>query len=268
MKRMLIPGTLALLPLLLAAWQGQNKTTALPAFDVASVKPNLSGTGGFSMGTSHGRLTATNVPVRMLILKGFHAKEFQVSGGPGWLGTERYDIVAKTENPGINDDDLWLLLQPLLTERFKLRFHRETKQLPVYSLVVAKSAAKLKTHADAPDGKDEPTVSGRFSGGKASLTASKTSMPKLADMLGDHMDRTVVDNTRLRGNYDFKLEWSQDHPGEPIGASVLGSVEESLGLSGPTIFTALEEQLGLKLESAKGAVEVIMIDGAEKAAGN
>src|SRR5580692_8522282 len=89
-----------------------------PAFDAASVKPNTSGTGGFGMGTSHGRLTATNVPVRMLILKGFHAKEFQVTGGPGWLGTERYDVVAKTENARISDDDLWLLLQPLLEERF------------------------------------------------------------------------------------------------------------------------------------------------------
>src|SRR5579863_7711314 len=89
-----------------------------PAFDVASVKPNTSGTGNFSMGTSHGRLTATNVSVRTLILKGF-----QVTGGPGWLGTERYDVVAKTENTSVSDDDLWLLLQPLLAERFKLRFH-------------------------------------------------------------------------------------------------------------------------------------------------
>jgi uncharacterized protein (TIGR03435 family) len=268
MKRRLIPGALALVPLALAAWQWQNKTTPSRAFDVASVKPNLSGSGGFSMGTSHGRLTATNVPVRMLVLKAFHAKEFQVSGEPGWFGAERYDIVAKTENAGISDDDLWLLLEPLLVERFKLRFHREMKQLPVYSLVVAKGGQKFKAHVDAPDVKDEPTVSGRQNGSKASLNASKTSMPKLADLLGDHMDRTVIDNTRLRGNYDFKLEWAQDHPGEPIGPSVLGSLEEGLGLSGPTIFTALEEQLGLKLESAKGPVEVIVIDGAEKAGGN
>src|SRR5580698_4774058 len=89
MKRRLIPGALALVPLALAAWQGQNKTTPPRAFDVASVKSNLSGNGNFSMGTSHGRLTATNVPVRMLVLKAFHAKEFQISGEPGWFGTER-----------------------------------------------------------------------------------------------------------------------------------------------------------------------------------
>ena len=220
------------------------------------------------MGASHGRLTATNVPVRMLVLKAFHAKEFQVSGEPGWFGTERYDIVAKTDNARISDDDLWLLLEPLLVDRFKLRFHRETKQLPVYSLVVAKGGQKFRTHVDSTDGKDEPTVSGRQSGSNASVSASKTSMSKLADLLGDHMDRTVIDNTRLRGDYDFKLEWAQDHPGEPIGPSVLGGLEESLGLSGPGIFTALDEQLGLKLESSKGHVEVIAIDGAEKAGGN
>jgi uncharacterized protein (TIGR03435 family) len=268
MKRGLIPGAVILVPLTLAAWQGQNNSTPPRAFDVASVKPNLSGGGNFSMGTSRGRLTATNVPVRMLVLKAFHAKEFQVSGEPGWFGTERYDIVAKIENAGISDDDLWLLLEPLMVDRFKLRFHRETKQLPVYSLVKAKGGPKFKVHTSTGDGKDEPNVSGRINGGEASFTALKTSMAKLADILGDHLDRTVVDNTGLRGTYDFKVEWAQDHRGEPIGPSIIGSLEESLGLSGPTIFTALEEQLGLKLESSKGPVEVIVIDGAEKAGGN
>jgi uncharacterized protein (TIGR03435 family) len=238
------------------------------AFDVASVKPNLSATGGFSMGTSQGRLSATNVPVRMLIQKGFHVKEFQLSGGPGWLDTARYDVVAKTENTSISDDDLWLLLQPLLADRFKLRFHRETKRLQVYSLVVAKGGPKLKAHTGSSDGKDEPTMSGRVSSGKASLDAKKTSMVKLADVLGDHMDRTVIDNTGLKGDYDFKLEWAQEHPGEENGSSILGSLQEGLGMSGPSVFTAVQEQLGLKLESAKGPVGMIVIDSVEKASAN
>ena len=235
-----------------------------PAFDVASVKLNTSGTGSFGMGTSHGRLTATNVPVRMLILKGFHAKEFQLTGGPGWLDTERYDVVAKTENASISDNDLWLLLQPLLEERFKLRFHRETKQLPVYSLTVAKGGPKLKPHV----GDDEPTMSGRTGSGKASLTWTKTSMAKFADALGEHTDRIVVDNTGLKGAYDFKLDWAQEDSHEPAGISMLSSLQEGLGLTGPSIFTAVQEQLGLKLESAKGPVQIIVIDGAEKASGN
>jgi uncharacterized protein (TIGR03435 family) len=235
-----------------------------PAFDAASVKPNASGTGGFSMGTKNGRLTATNVPVRMLILKGFHAKEFQVTGGPGWLDTERYDVVAKTENTSISDDDLWLLLQPLLEDRFKLRFHRETKQLPVYSLTVAKGGPKLKPHV----GDDEPSMSGRTSSGKSSLACTKTSMAKLADTLGEHTDRIVTDNTGLKGVYDFKLDWAQEDSHEPAGISMLSSLQEGLGLTGPSIFTAVQEQLGLKLEPAKGPVQMIVIDGAEKASGN
>ena len=235
-----------------------------PSFDVASVKPNTSGTGSFSMGTSHGRLTATNVPVRTLILKGFHAKEFQVTGGPGWLETERYDVVAKTENATISDNDLWLLLQPLLEDRFKLRFHRETKQLGVYSLTVAKGGPKLKVHV----GDDEPGTSGRTGSGKASFVVTKMSMAKLADMLGDHTDRIVVDNTGLKGFYDFKLDWAQEDSHEPASVSMLNSLQEGLGLAGPSLFTAVQEQLGLKLEPAKGPVQIIVIDGAEKAREN
>jgi uncharacterized protein (TIGR03435 family) len=234
------------------------------AFDVASVKLNTSFTGGFSMGTKNGRLTATNVSVRTLILKGFHAKDFQVTGGPGWLETERYDVIAKTENTSISDDDLWLLLQPLLEDRFRLRFHRETKQLPVYSLTVAKGGPKLKPHV----GDDEPSMSGRLGSGKSSLAWTKTSMAKLADTLGEHTDRIVVDNTGLKGFYDFKLDWAQEDSHEPAGISMLSSLQEGLGLTGPSIFTAVEEQLGLRLEPAKGPVQIIVIDGAEKASGN
>ncbi len=92
-----------------------------------------------------------------------------MTGGPGWLGTERYDVIAKTEDTSISDDDLWLLLQPLLEDRFKLRFHRETKQLPVYSMIVAKGGPKMKVHA----GDDEPTMRGRLDSGKSSLAWTK-----------------------------------------------------------------------------------------------
>jgi len=264
MKRTLIPGLAVLVPAIVLAWQ----VSAPGAFDAASVKPSNSSNGGFSMGTSKGRLTVTNVPVRELILKGFHLKDSQVSGGPGWLSTERYDIVAKTSNTTISDDNLWLLLQPLLTERFKLKFHRETKQLPVYSLVVAKGGPKLTPHIGGAEGKDEPTISGRMGSGKASLDVKKISMARLADTLGGYMDHTVIDRTGLKGDYDFKLDWAQEHPGEEIGSSVLTSLQEGLGLAGPTIFTAVQEQLGLKLESAKGPVETIVIDGAERPTAN
>jgi len=252
-----------------AAWaQSPPKSPSPRAFDSASIKPNTSGSGGFSMGTSHGRLTATNVSVQTLVEKAFLLKEFQVSGGPGWLATERYDIVAKIDAGTISDDDLWLSLQPLLADRFHLKFHRELKQLPVYSLVVAKNGPKLKTHVAAVEGKDEPTMRVSIGSGKGKIEATKTSLARLADTLGNHLDRTVIDNTGLRGEYDFKLEWAQEHPGEESGPSMLTSLQEGLGLAGPSIFTAVQEQLGLKLESAKGPVETIVINAVTKASAN
>ncbi len=200
--------------------------------------------------------------MRTLIEKAFHAKEFQISS---WLSSERYDIVAKTSNADISDDELWLLLRPVLAERFKLRYHRQTKDLPVYALVVAKGGMKLK----AASAGETPSQRGSSGDGKASIDARRTGIAKLADMLGNHMDRTVVDRARLRGEYDFHLDWAQEHPGEQSTPSVPGQIEEGLGFSsGPTIFTALQEQLGLKLESARGPVEIIVIDGAERASAN
>ena len=244
--------------------QSPVKTVPPQMFDVASVKPNLSGSGSVSAGTSRGRLTATNISVRTLILKAFHVQDFQVSGGPGWLGSERYDVVAKTENTSISDNDLWLLLQPLLAERFHLKFHRETKQLAVYSLTVAKGGPRLQPHA----GNDEPTMRVSVGSGKARMEATNTSMAKLADSLSDHVDHIVIDRTGMKNGYDFKLEWAQEHPGEPAGASTLGTLQEQLGLTGPSVFTAVQEQLGLKLESGKGPVGMIVIDGVEKATAN
>jgi len=241
----------------------QSKTAAVAPFDVASIKANRSGSGSVSMRTSHGRLTVSNVTVRMLIQSGFHVKDSQISGGPAWLETERYDIVAKTERTDISDDDLWRSLQPLLVDRFRLRFHRETKQLPVYLLIVAKGGPRLKNHI----GDDQQTLKSTAGSGKAKIEATKTSMPKFADSLARFLDRPVVDNTQLKGEYDLKLEWAQDHPGES-SPSILDSLREEVGLTGPTVFTAMQEQLGLKLQPTKGPVEIVSVDSAEKASEN
>src|SRR5689334_3914105 len=107
------------------------------AFDAASVKLNTSGSGGITMGTQHGRLTVENASVFQLIQQAFQVKEFQLTGGPGWIMTERYNIDAKMEKNDISDADLWYSLQPLLANRFHLKFHRQTKTMPVFSLVQA-----------------------------------------------------------------------------------------------------------------------------------
>lgn len=243
--------------------QPQSNARTPPPFDVASIKPNRSGSRSTRMQTSHGTLTASNVTLRMLIQSAFDVTDAQISGGPGWLNTECYDVAAKTERTDISDDDLWLSLQPLLADRFRLRFHRETRQLPVYALVIGKGGPRLRDH----EGEGRTGVRFTMGSGKAKLEATKTSMPRFAGSLGGYVDRLVLDNTRLKGEYDFKLEWAQDHPGES-SPSMLDSVRELVGLAGPSIFTAMQEQLGLKLQPTKGPVEMIVIDGAEKASGN
>ena len=234
------------------------------AFDVASVKLNVSGGGGVTMRTQHGRLTIGNAPLMQIIQQAFLVKDFQVSGGPGWITTERYDIDARMEKDDISDRDLWLSLQPLLADRFHLKFHRETKQMPVFSLIVLKGGPRFAPHKESADGKDQPRVGVSIGSGKGKLTVVKTSMASFADSLGHQVDRVVVDRTGLKGEYDFTVEWSpENHEG-----SMIGAIEEQVGLTGPNIFEALQDQLGLKLESVKGPVQTIVIDSAQKASEN
>jgi len=234
------------------------------AFDVASVKLNTSGGGNISGGTKNGRLATTNMPALMLIQQAFQVKDFQVTGGPGWLATERYDIEAKMEKNNISDDDLWLSLQPLLIERFHLKFHRESRQMPVFALTLVKGGPKFSAHKESADGHDREGIGVSIGSGKGKLTATKTTMARFCDSLGHQVDRIVIDRTGLKGDYDFKVEWSpENHEG-----STLGALEEKVGLTGVNIFEALQDQLGLKLESTKGPVDVIVIDSADRPSAN
>ena len=222
----------------------------ISTFDVASIKANPTATGGSGVNTGRGRLTATNVTLRRLIQSAFDVNDFQIVGGPGWIGTEKYDIDAKADVSGVTGHvDYGPMLQALLADRFKLKVHRETKQLPVYSLVVAKSGPRLTDHTG--DGGASTNTS--HASGKATLTATKVSMDGFAYRLGRDLDRKVVDNTGLRGEYDVTLEWAPDPKPDSTA---------------PSIFTALQEQLGLKLESTRGPVGVVVVDSAEKASEN
>jgi uncharacterized protein (TIGR03435 family) len=234
----------------LVLWGGTFVASAQqPAFEVASIKSNRSQSGSSGENTSRGRLTVTNDSLKELIQLAFDVKDFQIEG-PAWLGTEKYDIVATTGNDrDLNDAELRPLLQSLLAGRFAFRFHRETRQSTVYALKVAKSGPKMKAHAG--EGGSSSNTSGGV--GQRSMTVTNVSMPMLAKRLERQVGRTVVDETGLSGGYDFKLEWSPEQ-----------TAESSL----PSIFTALQEQLGLRLDSAKGPVEIIVIDGVEKASEN
>ena len=232
------------------------------AFEVASVKVNRTGSTSTSMRTAHGRLTATNVSPLVLIRKGFGVQDFQISGGPAWLSTDRYDVSAKTSDAAakvVKDEELWSFLQPMLVDRFRLKFHRETKQLPVYALVV------VKTKMLTPNTSGEtPMLRMRINGTKAGLEARNVPLSRLAESLSEYTTRKILDRTDLGGGFDFKLEWARDVSGE----GMMDTMREDLGMTGPSLFTALKEQLGLQLKPAKGPVETIVIDGAERPSAN
>jgi len=221
--------------------------TAPLTFDVASVKPNRSGENSTHIGHSGGTLTVTNATLKYCILRAYGVADAQVSG-PSWLDTERYDIVAKAAADAANDRHA-LRLRALLAERFKLAVHRETKEAPVYALVVAKNGPKIKKEesGDAGDGDLES--------GRGHVTAKAVAMTHLATFLAGPraaLGRVVINQTGLNGAYSFTLEWT------PEGA-------DSRGMdSPPPILTALQEQLGLKVETRKAPVEILFIDHVEK----
>jgi uncharacterized protein (TIGR03435 family) len=146
-------------------------------------------------------------------------------------------------------EELRPCLQSLLIERFRLKFHRETKDGSVYSLVIGKNGSKLRGHSGA----GTSAIGASFGAGKADITGRKVTMARLAEYLSGQAGRPVVDNTRLGGEYDFRVEWA---------------TEETIGSLEPSLFTALQEQLGLKLDATKGPVEAIVIDSAERASAN
>jgi bla regulator protein BlaR1 len=230
------------------------------AFEVASVKPTAET--GSGMGLNRlpgGRFVTTNTSLKTLIGFAYDVRDHQISGGPNWLASDGFDIVAKAEGGDSRTEDLRLMVQRLLADRFKLALHRETKDFSIYSLVAGKGGPKLH-ESEAGD-------MGISSGGKGRTLFKKVSMQLLAQFLSQRLGQTVVDSTGLHGQYDFSLEWV---PGEGEPRKKVDGVEVPLPAdsSSPSIFTALQEQLGLKLESTKGPVEILVIDRAEKPSGN
>ncbi len=209
------------------------------SFDVFSVKPNLTGSEARRAGSSPGGLfTVRNVSLQLLISREFGAAEFQVERGPGRVDSEKYDITAKADTPlEMSREELRPCLQALLAERFRLKFHRETKEGSVYSLVVGKNGSKLQERS----GGGTPAIGVSSGVGKADLTGTKVMMARLAEYLSGQAGRPVVDNTLLKGEYDFKVGWA---------------TEETVGSSEPSLFTALQEQLGLKLDATRGPVDM------------
>jgi uncharacterized protein (TIGR03435 family) len=262
--------------------QQQNTTASAPAykFDTASIKPNKSDMVSFRPGFTPDGYRAEDTNVHSLIQQAYYVQDYQLSGISDWMDKERYDVEAKMD-PSVADAlsklspaELKLarqqMLQSLLAERFNLKVHRETKDGPVYFLTVGKNGPKLQ---DAKTGNvlavnaDGTPARGRMQLGPGSKTfAWSTSMKSLADSLAGQIARPVLDKTGLTGIYDFTLDWVPDAP-PPSSPDAPNGVALP-GVPGASLFTALQEQLGLKLEPGKSPIEIIVIDHVERPSGN
>jgi uncharacterized protein (TIGR03435 family) len=231
----------------------------IPKVEVATVKPSKTDQRGFSIiPQPGGRLRAINTSLKQLVLAAYHLHEAQLAGGPDWLDRDHFDIDAKAEGQAnLSEAQLYAMLGGLITERFQLKTHRETKLLPYYSLLRAKTGPKLKPSDEA----DGPGIRNR-----RIITAKGGTMPELADLLGWVMGRPVIDSTGIAGIYEYRLEWTPDE--SQIQGELAATAPEFADPHAQSIFTAIQEQLGLKLEAGKGPVQILVIDHAEKPSQN
>jgi uncharacterized protein (TIGR03435 family) len=240
-------------------------------FEVATFKPSPPGGRGGGVRPTPGgeRYQSTNATLKLLMTVAWRVRADQISGGPSWMDTDGFDMNAKAERAS-TVEELHVMLKNLLTERFKLQFHLEAKELPVYALLIDKAGptAKLQPH-DAQNAGD-PWVDitpdphpGAFL--KTTWHVRFSPMDYFAFRLGLSLDRPVIDQTGLKGGYDFEMAFTRDlPPGIQEGANINGV---PIDTSGPTIFEAVRE-LGLRLDRQKGPVQIMVIDHAEKPTGN
>ena len=265
----------------------QEPAGSRPSFEVASVKPSTTGADGTSFRVQPGRLTVTNGTFRMVMAVAYKVRDFQISGGPNWTGTDRWNIEAKAEEGSVSEltlsfdpavtNPLLLMLQSLLEDRFQLKMHREPKDMPVYELAVAKGGPKIKLSADqspivAPERgaplppkpqRGGPMPRGAMAMGRGSVEANGVPIANFIQGLSQQLGRPIVDKTGLKGFYDIKLQWTPELGGglvKPGGPDP----DPPADASGPSIFTAIQEQLGLRLDSAKGPVDILVIDSVQK----
>ena len=283
--------TVALASAIGIAQQSPSSQNPAPlAFEVASVKSNKSGEMGARVQRQPGgRFNAINMPLRDLIMFSYQVRPFQIEGAPDWIGPARYDIVARAESefplspPGGPPPPDMLMLRTLLADRFKLVVHFETKELPIYTLSLARSDGRLGPQL-TPSTTDcaaiikaaigrggppppPPGSDGRMQCGMGlapnRLMGGGFPISEFTNILSVLVQRTVVDRTGLTGNYDVLMTFQPEQLPGPGGA--LGPPPPAVtgDTNAPSVFTAVQEQLGLKLEPARGPVRVLVIDRVE-----
>ena len=252
-------------------------------FEVVSIHPDDPDGHQMRIGMMpDGRFVANGMTIKRLVCMAYGIQDFQLEGGPAWISSERFAIQAKSESqveqelPKLSDDERLLvgkqMVQAMLADRLKLKLRPESKEMSTFGMVVAKNGTKLheaKPGDDYPNGLKEGDGKGhagmmRFDG--RHLTAQGVKLDNLASFLSEQLHQIVQNKTGLDGKYDFKLEWSQetDHPMGPRQTSGEAGNAPADENSSPSIFTAIQEQLGLKLEPQKSAVPVYLVETIER----
>jgi uncharacterized protein (TIGR03435 family) len=236
--------------LLLAAWvglYGQN-------FDVASVRPQGPDDRGFFIRPpNRGQFTANGVVAKVLVMLAYDVQDSQIIGGPDWFATEKWDIQAKSEHEEHSVDETRLMVQHLLAERFALRLHRSTTPLPVYVLTVGKGGPKFKL---------SERTSSNLQVGPNSILMQGGTIDRLTGVLATALGRPVLDQTGLKGSYDLSVQWDD----APVRGGGLPGIPDprpiatAPGTERGSIFTAVPDQLGLRLEAQRAPVDVLVID--------
>lgn len=234
-----------------AAFSQSTSRTTDPAFEVAAVKPNKSEGPKGALQLKPGSLTGTNVTLGQLMRFAYEVQESQLSG-PDWIKTEGYDIAARPAHDG-TAGQLRLMLQTLLEDRFKLKLHRESKEMAVYYLIVADGGPKLRDPKEQEAFEAAAAKRPPFRPGFGAMFSNKD-LPGFAERLSRGIGRPVVDKTGIKGRYWFQLEWASD--------------QDQPGSASPSLISAIQEQLGLRLEEHIRPVEVLIIDHVEKPSDN
>lgn len=266
--KLIVPACVLACAMVLGAHGFGQSTGHPPEFEVASIKPSGEGTQSVIYRLPGGRFKAQKATLQALITFAFGISQYELAGGPKWLDADRFDIEATSEQdvgnePVLRDHQIKLMLQSLLAERFKLKTHPETRKTPAYVIVQAKGGPKLHAAAGPPG----PRLGIKFNGRLRVMTFESAPISYVARMLADQMKRPVVDGTGLDGSFDFKLEFVPESV--RLKANMDSTApSEGTGADGPSIFTATQEQLGLKLQMREAPVQILVIDEAEKPTAN
>jgi len=237
----------------------QQAAVPLPEYDAAVIKVSKTLSGDHGTDTDDSTFKASNVTIKRLLAQAFEIRESQIFGLPAWADSAHWDVNAKVTDPdmkimeSLSRHQRRQMLAALLVQRLHLQTHIEQKTLPVYELVVAKNGPKLEVSKRALDA----VGVGDLEVNDTAMKASAVSIQDFAANISFRLDRTVIDKTGLTGRYDFRLQWTPDNVAN-------SGADNGAADAPPMIFTAIEEQMGLKLQPGKGPVPTLVIDHLEQ----